>query len=421
MDDRPGYDATPQPGDPTGQPQVPVPPSAPAPVQPPQYAYVPPVAPVAPVPQPVAPERPRERTRGGAGRVFIGAVIGGIIGAVLVGSAVFMLFLPLSRSTTVTPSTQPAPVTTSATLTQPVEAAAAKVLPSVVNIAIEQAGGSGVGSGVIISQDGYILTNNHVVEGATRLTVRLGTTDVAARVIGTDPTSDLAVIKVAKTGLPAATLGDSASLRVGEAVLAIGSPFGLDKTVTTGIVSALHRTNLQQGATGITAYTNLIQTDAAINPGNSGGALADISGAVVGINALIQSPSGQLGAAQSSGIGFAIPIDFAKSIADQLIAGKTITHPYMGISSVTVTPVFAQQYGLSVDSGALVQQVSPGSPAASAGIRVGDIIVRIGDQTIAGSEDVFTSVRGATVGTPVAVELVRDGANVTVNVTLIAR
>jgi len=371
--------------------------------------------PYAPAPMPM-PRRAQTRRPSGTGRVFAGALLGAVLGAALVGGGVYLALRPGPPSVSA-----PRGAATSTVPTQPVETAAAKVLPSVVNVAIESQGSSGVGSGVIIRKDGYILTNNHVVEGATRLTVRLGTTDVPAQVVGTDPTSDLAVIKVARTGLPAATLGSSAGLRVGETVLAIGSPFGLDKTVTTGIVSALHRSNLAQGSTGITAYTNLIQTDAAINPGNSGGALADLSGAVVGINALIQSPSGQLGAAQSSGIGFAIPIDFAKSIADQLIAGKTITHPYLGISSVTVTPAFASQYGLSVDTGALVQQVTPGSPAAAAGIRVGDIIVRIGDQVITGSEDVFTAVRGSTVGTPVPVVLVRNGSEVTLDVTLVAR
>jgi putative serine protease PepD len=255
-----------------------------------------------------------------------------------------------------------------------------------------------------------------VIEGASSIVVRLGTTDLKATVVGTDPTSDLAVIKIAKTGLPAATIGDSGSLQVGETVIAVGSPFGLDKTVTSGIVSALHRTNL--GQTGLTSYTNLIQTDAPINPGNSGGALADLSGEVVGINTLILSPTGQLGTSQSAGIGFAIPIDFAKTIADQLIAGTKITHPYLGVSAATVTPAIAQYYGLPVSSGALVQQVTPGSPAEAAGIRVADIIVSMDGQKIATSEDVFAAIQAAKIGQQVQVEVARGSKRLTLQVTL---
>jgi putative serine protease PepD len=359
--------------------------------------------------------------RSGGGRMFLAAIVGGLVGALLVGGGFYLLTRSQAPGVPAVTSTSAVTSATPEAAEQPLEAAVGKVLPSVVNVAIDTQFGSGVGSGIIIRSDGYILTNNHVVEGATKVTVHYGTKDYAARVVGTDPTSDLAVIKIAKTGLPAATLGSARTLQVGETVLAIGSPFGLDKTVTSGIVSALHRSNLSQNQTGVTAYTDLIQTDAAINPGNSGGALADLTGAVVGINALIESPSGQLGAGQSAGIGFAIPIDFAKAVADQIIAGKPVTHPYLGISSVTVTAAFAQQNSLPVDSGALVQQVTAGSPAAAAGIRAGDIIVRIGDQTITSSEDVFTAVRGSAVGSPIAIEVVRNGAHVTLTATLVAR
>ena len=403
------------------------------PVQQPHYVeptppvYAPSPAPP-PYPTPVAPAPPaREHARParvGFGMVLAAALIGGVIGAAAMGGVVLGLekLFPAQQT--------PAPVTannvsTTATLAlpaEPIEAVAAKVVPSVVNIVVDlpsQLGGSSaIGSGVIIRQDGYILTNNHVVESATKIVVRLGTTDYTAKVVGTDPSSDLAVIKIAKTGLLAATLGSSADLQVGETVIAVGSPFGLDKTVTSGIVSALHRTNLQQDQSGVTAYTNLIQTDAPINPGNSGGALADLSGAVVGINTLILSPAGQLGTSQSAGIGFAIPIDFARTIADQLIAGKKITHPFMGVSTATVDQTTAQSYNLPVTSGALVQQVTPGSPAATAGIQVGDIIVRIDQTTIATSEDVFTAVRSAAVGQKIAVEVVRGSKHLTLSVTL---
>ena len=227
-------------------------------------------------------------------------------------------------------------------LAEPVVSVAKKVTPSVVNVAISQArtnhftgqqssGEVGNGSGIIIRSNGYILTNNHVVESASQITVRIGSKDMTATVVGTDSSTDLAVIKVNATGLQAATLGDSAILKVGEPVVAVGSPFGLDKTVTSGIISALGRTTIQETQTNITAYTNLIQTDAAINPGNSGGELVNMAGQVIGINALIQSPSGNVGAAQSAGIGFAIHMNSAKQIADEIIKTGKATHAYMGV------------------------------------------------------------------------------------------
>jgi len=382
-------------------------------------AYSPPVAP------PDSPHGRAPRGRASFGALLAAALLGGVVGAAAIGGGLWALDRTLTAPTP-TPSrgvTQASTATTLAMPTEPLEAVAAKVVPSVVNIAVESSGAFGstssaVGSGVIIRQDGYILTNNHVVEGATSIVVRLGTTDIPAKVVGTDPTSDLAVIKIDKTGLPAAVLGSSASLQVGETVIAVGSPFGLDKTVTSGIVSALHRTNLSQDQSGVTSYTNLIQTDAPINPGNSGGALADMSGAVVGINTLIYSPTGQLGTSQSAGIGFAIPVDFAKTIADQLVAGKKITHPYLGVSAATVTPAIAQYYSLPVDSGALIQQVSAGSPAEAAGLRVGDIIVRVDDHVIATSEDVFSAIRGSAIGQKITIEVARDTKRVTMDATL---
>lgn len=365
------------------------------------------------------------RARGGFWRLLVAAVLGGVLGAAAVGAAfTYGPLAPPSTGESVTPST-PATVVVSAE-DQPVEGAAAKVVPSVVNVAVQKtiAGpfgtstSSGNGSGIIVSADGYVLTNNHVVEGADRILVRLGTEDVAARVVGTDPSSDLAVVKVARTGLPAAEFGSSDGLKVGQTVVAVGSPFGLDKTVTSGIISALHRSNLAESSQDVAAYTNLIQTDAAINPGNSGGALVDLLGRVVGVNTLISSPSGQLGTPQSAGIGFAIPIDYAKSIADQIIAGKKVEHPYMGISAVTIDEVFAQQYSLPVTSGALIQSVLAGSPAAKAGIREGDIIVAVGGQAARSFEDVLAVVRSSAIGQALSVEIMRDGKKQTLSVTL---
>jgi putative serine protease PepD len=376
-----------------------------------------------------APSEPRgggARRDRGAGRTILVGILGGIVGAAVVVGAFAAFGFPggLGRSavTNVTPA-----ATTAAhpdlQIDQPVEGVAATVVPSVVNVAITQNspfGGvvSGNGSGIVLTADGYILTNNHVVQGAASIIVRLGARNETARVVGTDPASDLAVIKVAATGLPAASIGNSANLVVGQVVIAVGSPFGLDKTVTEGIVSALHRSNL---GTGAAAYTNLIQTDAAINPGNSGGGLFDINGRLIGVNTLIESPSGQLGAPQSGGIGFAIPIDYAKFIADQIIAGKKVQHPYLGVGSATVDSVLAAQVHLSVTSGALIQQVASGSPAEAAGIKVGDIIVSMGGQSIATSDDLLAAVRNFHIGQKVPVELVRKSTRMTVEVTIGSR
>lgn len=306
------------------------------------------------------------------------------------------------------------------------EAVAEKAMPSVVFIGVEAesrdpfGGGTstqvvGNGSGVIIREDGYILTNDHVVAEADALIVSIGVDELPAEVVGRDPSSDLAVIKVDRTGLPAIEIGSSEDLRVGQPVVAIGSPFGLDQSVTTGIVSALGRSSLAENAgASVTAYTSLIQTDAAINPGNSGGALTDAEGRLIGINTLIQTG----GSEQSAGVGFAIPVDYAMQIAEDLIETGEAVHPFLGVSSMTISPSVAEQYDLPVDSGALVDSVSQGSPAEQAGIEPGDIIVRIGDTVIEGVEDVFAAVRSQQVGDQVEVEIIRGGESQTLQATL---
>ncbi|MBN2847865.1 MAG: trypsin-like peptidase domain-containing protein [Coriobacteriia bacterium] len=378
------------------------------------------------------------RRPGGCGLLAtagLGALIGGIIAAVLVAAAFVSLYgMPGESGTPVvsepTSTGVPVDIDVDGGDLNFAEAVALRVTPSVVSIAVEQSAIDpftgrrvtqrvGNGSGVIIRSDGHILTNDHVIAGADGLYVTVGMDELPATVVGRDPSSDLAVIRVERTGLPTAELGSSADLRVGQAVVAIGSPFGLDKTVTTGIVSALGRTSFAESAEAqLTAYTSLIQTDAAINPGNSGGALADAEGRVVGINTLIQSPSGAVGAPQSAGIGFAIPIDYARQIAEELIATGRATHPYMGVSTVTITRPVAVQYDLPVDAGALVQQVQPGSPAQAAGLLRGDIIVRIAGTTIRSTEDVFTAIRGDRVGATVEVVVYRDDSQETFSVTL---
>jgi putative serine protease PepD len=370
---------------------------------------------------PVQPPLPPRRSAGAA-KVFIAGVLGALLGGALVAGAAYMALRPADNAA------EPAAPTASKTSTvtvvttaseKAIEDAAAVALPSVVNIAVEYYSGSGQGSGIVLTRDGYILTNYHVIDGGTRVRIRLGTDDYDARVVGGDATYDLAVLKVDKTGLTPAKLGSSEALQVGQSVIAVGSPFGLDKTVTSGIVSALHRSNLIEGSSGVTAYTDLIQTDAAINPGNSGGALAALDGSVVGVNTLIESASAQLGASQSAGIGFAIPIDFAKSIADRIIAGKRVTHPYLGASMITVTAPMARFYGLPVSSGALVQQVLQDSPAAAARLEPGDIIVRFGTHAITSSSDMWQAIETVGANKATQLEYVRGNKSTTVEVTLV--
>ena len=382
-------------------------------------------------------EEPATTRRWSGAAVVTGAALGAVVGGLFVAAGLMWAFglipgtSPLRSGSTGTAST-PATVSISPTgqaLDVP-EAVAGKIVPSVVNITIQEprtdpfTGESGFveagnGSGVIIRTDGYILTNYHVVQGATRVVVTVGVEDKVARIVGVDPSTDLAVIKVSGSGYPAVEIGSSKDMRVGQFVMAIGSPFGLEKTVTSGIVSALQRSEqVRQGGNDLTTYTNLIQTDAAINPGNSGGALVDASGRLVGINTLIQSPSGGVGAAQSAGIGFAIPVDFAVSIADQLITDGKASHPYLGVSTQTVDEAIAAQYQLPVQNGALVAFVQPDGPSDTAKIKRGDIIVKIGDTDVTGVADVFAAVRLHEIGDTVPVQLVRADQKLTVKVKL---
>jgi putative serine protease PepD len=361
-------------------------------------------------------------------RSFLFGLAGVVVGAGLAAAVLLALVVPAQRGEPSGPqqaASQTAPVSIEVTGNVAyAEAVAAKTTPSVVFVQIEQlrfdpytgrtvARAVGNGSGVIIRPDGYILTNNHVVAGADRLVVTIGAEDVTATVVGADPSTDLAVVKVDRVGLPAAEIGSSSNLRVGQPVVAIGAPWGLEKTVTAGIISALGRSSVAESASGLTAYTSLIQTDAAINPGNSGGALCDAQGRVIGINTLIQSTSGAF-----AGIGFAIPIDFAMGVADEIIATGRATHPFLGVATATIDRSTAERFGLPVSAGAYVQSVVRGSPAEAAGIQPGDIIVRIGDATIESVEDVFAAVRSHKVGQRVEVEVVRGTKRVTLEATL---
>jgi len=266
----------------------------------------------------------------------------------------------------------------------------------------------GLGSGVIISPDGYVLTNNHVVDGADEVRVAYGEPrrELKAEVVGRDPKTDIAVLKIDASELPAATLGDSDALEVGDTVFAIGNPFGVGMTVTQGIVSALGR-----GGLGVETYEDFIQTDAAINPGNSGGALVDSQGRVIGINTAILSRSGGF-----NGVGFAIPINFARSLAEQLVATGKIRRGFMGVTTQPLDSDLAAQFG--VEQGALVTDVTAGSPADKAGFKSGDIITKVNGHLIADSRRLQLAIVRLAPGTEVEIEYVRDGVTETVTFAL---
>lgn len=264
------------------------------------------------------------------------------------------------------------------------------------------------GSGFIITRDGYILTNNHVVGDADKVTVKLlDGREFTAKTVGTDPPTDVAVIKIDAENLPVLSLGDSDRIEVGEWVLALGNPFGLSHTHTAGIVSAKGRSSV-----GITDYEDFIQTDAAINPGNSGGPLIDLEGKVVGINTAIYSRNG----GGYMGIGFAIPINMAKNIYTQLIEHGNVTRGYLGVTIQDLTAELAKSFGLSDTKGVLVSQVMPDTPAEKAGIKQGDVIVSLGGKPVENSASLRNEVAMTVPGTTVKVGLIRDGKKMTLNV-----
>lgn len=369
-------------------------------------------------PSPGPGRRQRWRSRSLATGVLAAVAIGsGTTGAALAGH-----FTTAGSGTVAT--TAPLRLTpASSTATEELAKVAAAVQPSVVSITFTAPGGSGEGSGVILRPDGTILTNNHVVAPAAdggSLRVRFADGKTAtATIVGRDPSTDLAVIKAAGvSGLRAATLGSSAGLHVGDTVLAVGSPLGLDGSVTAGIVSALHRTvdlggsgqrdpgnPFGQSSSSSASVGDAIQTDAAINPGNSGGPLVDASGAVVGINTAIAS----LGSSSSGsiGVGFAIPVDEARSVATQLIAGKTPQHGLLGVQ-ITDDP----------SGGAAIAQVTPGGSAAKAGLRAGDVITKLGATPIEDGSGLAAAVRSLQPGQAVTLSYRRDGEPRTATVTV---
>jgi putative serine protease PepD len=285
---------------------------------------------------------------------------------------------------------------------------ATAVLPAVVRVQARTAEGRATGSGVIFAADGHVLTNAHVVDGADAITVTLATAEpLRARLVGSDPLNDLAVLRVRHAALPVASFGRSADLAVGDAAIVVGSPFGFQGSVTSGIVSALHRVVRIPGAQGPGTGNDLvdaIQTDAAINPGNSGGALADGSGRVVGISSAIAT-SGDV--ESSAGVGFAVPIDEALEVARALVAKKPVRVPYLGSQIDALSPETAARYRLQGRAGALVREVLPRSPAARAGLRKGDLIVRFGDVAVRDGDQFAVALRQARIGEPVPILVVR--------------
>ena len=267
---------------------------------------------------------------------------------------------------------------------------------------------AGLGSGVIISGEGYILTNNHVVEGADEIEVVLNDSRRAvAKVIGTDPESDLAILKVGLDRLPIITIGNSDTLQVGDQVLAIGNPFGVGQTVTSGIVSALGRNQL-----GINTFENFIQTDAAINPGNSGGALVDVNGALMGINTAIYSRSGG-----SMGIGFAIPVSTAKLVLESIVRDGVVTRGWIGVEPADLSPELMETFGVKAKRGVLITGVLQNGPAAQSGIKPGDVILEVGGKKISAVSELLSSVAALKPGAAAKFQLMRREEPLALDVT----
>ena len=399
----PGYSAPP--AAPAGPPASPPPSGPPAPPEQGWYG-VPPASYGPPVPSAAPASPPR------AGRTVATGLLalllaggGGLIGGLIVHATD-------TRSGTATTATTSGPTSVKVMDRSSLADIAAAVKPNVVAIRTQ----TGEGSGVVYNKDGYVVTNNHVVADAKGSTVQVNFSDgrtATAQIVGTDPKTDLAVVKVGNvSGLTPAKFGDSSALRVGDTVLAIGSPLGLEGSVTSGIVSALDRTiqeggqnSPQQSQQTTTDIAGAIQTDAAINPGNSGGALVNLNGEVVGINTAIAT-SGQSDG--NIGVGFAIPGNLVNNVAQFLISGKKVSHPYLGVKVTTA----------DANAGATVSSVTAASPAEKAGLQTGDVITRAGTRAVHTSEDLVNAVQSSKTGDKLDITFTRAGASKTVSVTI---
>ena len=361
-----------------------------------------------------------KKARGGKRLIAIGAataVFGGLVGGGTVAVLDHGNDTVAASGITIQGSSAPAATNQTAS----VESAAATAMKSVVTLSVRGSQEAGTGSGIVLRADGYILTNEHVTavaDGGGSITVAFSDGRTAtATLVGADKATDLAVVKVNLTGLTAATFADSDALKVGQTVVAVGSPLGLNGTVTEGIVSALHRPT--SGASDNSAVIDAIQTDAAINPGNSGGALVDLAGRVVGINQSIATAGsnsggfGQQGESGNIGIGFAIPSDTAARISQQLISTGKATHALLGVQTQTAT---SDDQVTAI--GATIASVTPGEAAAAAGIKAGDVVTKVDDRVIGQSEDLAATVRSYAPGTKVTLTVKRGNDTRTVSVTL---
>ncbi len=362
--------------------------------------------------------RPQIRIRDIPIRLGVLGLIFALVLGAAAGSAGFLLSKRVGESPLLKPGAQLTAVE-GAVSREPGSVAdiADRVLPAVVSVEVTFGDLGGTGSGVVVEQDGYILTNNHVVSGAAdsaESTIRVIFSDSSAspaRIVGRDPMSDLAVLKVEKPGLAVATLGSSGDVVVGDPVVAIGSPLGLAGTVTTGIVSALARpVRLAGEGTDTEAVISAVQTDAAVNPGNSGGALVDAAGAVIGINTAIASLSAGSGPGGSIGLGFAIPIDTARVIGEELIATGIAVHASLGVNAQTVTD--------GARDGAQLNNVEVGGPADLAGLREADVIISVGDRDVRSSEELVVAVDAYNPGDTITIEFVRGADSKTVEAVL---
>jgi len=353
----------------------------------------------------------------GAGKGVLFGILGGIVGAgILTGCLYAMGIIGSTTSSSSSGSSGSAiTINTSDEDVSTATAVAAKATSSVVSVYCTYSDGSGIGSGVILDTDGDIITNYHVIENATAISVTINGNSYEATVVGSDSSSDLAVIKAELNGSSVTPIevGDSSELSVGDWVMTIGSPFGLEQSVSQGIVSALYRNELMESTSGNTIYANLIQVDAAINPGNSGGALVNSEGQLVGICTLYSSSTESF-----AGIGFAIPGNYAVKIADKIISGQKVTHAYIGLSMQTVNAQNAQSNHLSVNQGAYVAEVLADSPAESAGIEAGDIIIAMDGESITSADGMILAVRSHDTGDTVTVTVMRGDEKKEFTVTL---
>lgn len=382
------------------------------------------------------PAEPRRRKPSGGPRSFVWGIVGVVAGAAIVLGSMFVagalggsnVYSGQSNSGTIN-------ITATGNDTTVAQAVAAKILPSIVSIDVytqqQQSSGYGfyggtaskdsttetkssMGSGVIMSSDGYILTNYHVISGGSKYIVHFDDdTTAEANVVGSDESSDLAVLKVDKTGLTPIEVADSSQVSVGDWVMTAGSPFGFTKSVSTGIVSALYRDETLQNSYGQSFYVNMIQVDAGMNPGNSGGALVNSEGKLIGISVMTASYSGDF-----SGVGFAIPSNYANSAYTSIVKTGKAEHPYLGVSVGSVDSSTKGRYGTSADSGAYVASVMSGGPADKAGIKQGDVIVSMDGESVTTASELIINVRSKEIGDTVELGVVRDGQQITVKATL---